>query len=335
MTAARGIRNRNPGNINDGSFAQSQRGYSGTEEAGRFATFATMGYGIAALIALLKVYRKQHKLTTVRGIINRWAPPQENETSAYVNAVCAGWVLPDEELPDDPQTYLFLAQRIVAHENGHDAKQITQADWDEAMQLSFGTVTAQPAPQPVKEKKMPAPFIGLALDALLSSIPTLIRHFGKGTRSEDNAKLAEIVVPLAKDAIGAVNEQEVIEKIKTDPSAVAVIDKAMKDNWLEITEVGGGIKEARAFAVEMTGTGPLWRQIGFGFMVAILAFAIVIGGGAVMAYLLLKTGTDETIVSTILDYYKAVGYIVVGYVFGSSASNRKKDDTIAAQAGAR
>jgi hypothetical protein len=209
MSSPRGIRNLNPGNIEDGPFARDCNGYAGPEPEGRFATFAEMRFGIAAIIKLLKVYRARHGLTTVRGIINRWAPPTENITSAYVTSVCDNVVLPDEELPDTRDTYLFLARGIVRHENGNTAALlISDTVWDDALKLAgfIGLplpprpeqpeppvveqtrVIIEPAapPSPPKEKKMPLPLIaGLALDALLNSIPSLIRAFGKGERSQE------------------------------------------------------------------------------------------------------------------------------------------------------
>jgi hypothetical protein len=107
---------------------------------------------------------------------------------------------------------------------------------------------------------MPAPFIGLALEALLSSVPTLIRHFGKGQRSEDNAKVAEVIVPLAKEAIGAVNEQDLAERILNEPGAIQKIDSAMQANLAQLIEAGGGgIAGARAAdAAVMAMEGPWW-----------------------------------------------------------------------------
>lgn len=149
---ARGIRNRNPGNIEDGGFARRQPGYAGPEPAGRFATFETMGHGIAALVTLLEIYRAQHKLTTVRGIINRWAPPKENQTSAYVRAVCdALGAGPDVTLPDKPGTYMGIARAICAHENGRDVALITEQDYADGFRLALGVSVApfESAPPPV------------------------------------------------------------------------------------------------------------------------------------------------------------------------------------------
>lgn len=86
---ARGYRNKNPGNI-DFNERNDWRGQIGREATGnppRFATFDCHENGIRAIARLLQSYQTKHKLHTIAGIINRWAPPNENVTGAYVNFV--------------------------------------------------------------------------------------------------------------------------------------------------------------------------------------------------------------------------------------------------------
>ena len=79
---ARGIRNRNPGNIRwvDG-ITSTYLGCVGSDAAPGaqkdtgFCIFDTDAHGIQALAHLLLIYQDRHGLNTVRGVINRWAPP--------------------------------------------------------------------------------------------------------------------------------------------------------------------------------------------------------------------------------------------------------------------
>lgn len=81
----RGIRNNNPGNIEDGPFARSLPGYAGSD--GRFARFNTMQDGVAAGGRLLDSYAARGLVTPAQ-IINRWAPPSDNNpTQAYAQYV--------------------------------------------------------------------------------------------------------------------------------------------------------------------------------------------------------------------------------------------------------
>jgi hypothetical protein len=98
---ARGYRNKNPGNI-DFNERNKWRGQIGREQTGnppRFAVFDSHENGIRALARLLQTYQVRHDLHTIAGIINRWAPSNENNTSAYVTFVSrAMGIEPDEQI---------------------------------------------------------------------------------------------------------------------------------------------------------------------------------------------------------------------------------------------
>lgn len=100
--------------------------------------------------------------------------------------------------------------------------------------------THQPKEQPM------APFVAAVLPSLIDLVPKLGRLFSSGSEtSERNVKAAEIVVAAAKEAIGARNEQELLETIKADPAAAAAVRGAIEAQWFKLEEVGGGIAGAR------------------------------------------------------------------------------------------
>jgi len=115
----RGERNNNPGNIRL-SATRWQGQVDGTDPA--FVTFATPQDGIRALAKLLRNYQTIHGLRTVRGIINRYAPPAENNTSAYVASVAAALgVSPDAPLDlNNDATLQQLVAAVIQHENGRN-----------------------------------------------------------------------------------------------------------------------------------------------------------------------------------------------------------------------
>lgn len=49
-----------------------------------FVEFETREYSIRAWIVLMRTYRLKHRCATVRAIITRYAPPNENNTEAYI-----------------------------------------------------------------------------------------------------------------------------------------------------------------------------------------------------------------------------------------------------------
>jgi len=115
----RGIRNNNPGNIRRSAIPWEGK-VKGTDTA--FETFATPEHGIRALEKNLTTYQTKHGLDTPREIVNRWAPPNENDTGAYVNVVAnALGVGPDDPINvQDPATMQKLRDAIIQHENGQN-----------------------------------------------------------------------------------------------------------------------------------------------------------------------------------------------------------------------
>ncbi len=115
----RGIRNNNPGNIRHGS--SIWRGMKAVQNGdAEFVQFTSPYFGIRAMAVLFYNYQHRYGLKTVRGLINRWAPPAENKTDAYVIAVAnATRYSPDETINlNDPAILGPFLKAVIAHENG-------------------------------------------------------------------------------------------------------------------------------------------------------------------------------------------------------------------------
>ena len=125
----RGIKNRNPGNIdrNQIKWQGMSRDQSGDP---RFVVFDAPEWGIRAIVRVLRSYRDTHGLRTVRGMINRWAPPIENDTEAYAVTVARKLgVDPDDRVDiDDGELLRGLVKAIIRHENGRGP---LDGDWYE------------------------------------------------------------------------------------------------------------------------------------------------------------------------------------------------------------
>lgn len=113
----RGIRNNNPGNIRLGT---NWKGLAEKQTDRSFCIFRTAEYGIRALVKILLTYKKEYNLNTVRKIIDRYAPPNENNTEAYIKSVSAQLNVSADEAIDvfDKATLLILIKAIIRHENG-------------------------------------------------------------------------------------------------------------------------------------------------------------------------------------------------------------------------
>ena len=113
--ATRGIRNNNPGNIR-----VSKDQWEGmTGDDGAFVIFDSPESGVRALGKNLLSYGRQG-YDSIEKIINRWAPPNENDTQAYIDSVVAATGIPATQSLDlsNPDTLSSLAQAISFHETG-------------------------------------------------------------------------------------------------------------------------------------------------------------------------------------------------------------------------
>lgn len=136
----RGLRNNNPGNIEDSPFARRQPGYSGVEPQGRFATFKTADDGTNAAGNLVGSYGNRG-INTVQAVISRWAGANDPNVPQYIAAVSKQLgVDPNAPLNmQDPNVRQALVGAISQFENGRRAP-------------SNGT-TAIPAAQPTQAQQ--------------------------------------------------------------------------------------------------------------------------------------------------------------------------------------
>lgn len=133
-TFPRGIRNNNPGNLKKTD--TKWQGLADTQTDDTFFVFSTPIYGIRALARTLISYQVKHGLRTIRQIIGRWAPSSENDTVAYIKAVCedSGFGA-DVELDMHKHEHLrALVVAIIGFENG--LQPYTTAQLEKALTLA-------------------------------------------------------------------------------------------------------------------------------------------------------------------------------------------------------
>lgn len=135
-------------------------------------------------------------------------------------------------------------------------------------------------PAPIERKDTVAPFIAAALPAILNAVPDLIKIFGDKNApvAERNAKAAERVVDIAIQATGASNAQEAAERVAKDPVAAQAVRDAVRAEWFELQDAGGGIPAAREFAQKNPEFVPIMRNVSYvALSFLFIANAIVIG----------------------------------------------------------
>lgn len=136
--ATRGERNNNPGNLDyiEVGGWQGQIGRELVPEghifAPRFGRYDSPASGIRAIAKQLLAYQTKHGCRTPRQFVERWAPPTENSTDAYVKDVAAVLgVSPDTPIDlTDAATLQVMTRAIIRHENGrclYDADTLASA----------------------------------------------------------------------------------------------------------------------------------------------------------------------------------------------------------------
>jgi hypothetical protein len=135
---ARGYRNRNPGNIRKTGEWWNWQGIAPDidQTDSEFVVFKTHAFGIRALARTLITYRDKYKLTTIAGIIGRWAPPNENNTGAYARAVAEHTKIGAREYIDVAEygVAVRLIPAIINHELG--GMPYTREQIDEGLRLA-------------------------------------------------------------------------------------------------------------------------------------------------------------------------------------------------------
>lgn len=121
MAKSRGYRNNNPGNIRiNGDKFQGEVIPSQDKE---FKQFESMSYGYRAIFKILRNYQINYKLNTIRQMISRWAPKNENDTANYISFVSerSGISADDPIRTDNREMMIRMVAAMSRVENGIDA----------------------------------------------------------------------------------------------------------------------------------------------------------------------------------------------------------------------
>ena len=146
MNTPRGIRNNNPLNIRHSPSRWQGMAVEQTDPS--FVQFRSMAYGYRAACKLLQSYwqrfRKEGKPFTVRTIISRWAPPEDNnDTESYIRSVLLIGGLGGQEIlfpPDNPLGYGRLERLLIAMtcvESGIGTNRVDKKSIQEGYRMAF------------------------------------------------------------------------------------------------------------------------------------------------------------------------------------------------------
>lgn len=124
MSLPRGIKNNNPLNIRRSK--DQWKGMAEVQSDRAFVQFKSLEWGWrAAFYMLTRTYYHKYRLYTIRTIIRRWAPPNENNSKAYVDNVSRlTGIGPDEPIgipSEQPARWMMVGVAMAIQENGTES----------------------------------------------------------------------------------------------------------------------------------------------------------------------------------------------------------------------
>lgn len=185
-------------------------------------------------------------------------------------------------------------------------------------------ITRETAP-PTKKGWSMAPILAALLPSLVSAIPRLASIFTPGSPvAERNVKAVTTAFEIAKDALGAANEQEVVQRVQSDPAAAQTVTQAIESRWIELTEAGGGgIEGARkADAEYSSGRADFLHSPSFWVGLALLPLVYMIVANLI-GILGSSTWSDDARSALAGSIVGSIIGGLVGYYFGQSTSRNR------------
>ncbi len=241
----------------------------------------------------------------------------------------------------DMQDIEALTKKINGGLNGLADRKLRRMQAINALTTKAEIVAEVPVPiqpvsqliqtQPTKEKNMPlVPFVGLALEALMTVVPDLLQVFGgKSEVAQRNVKAATTVIEAAKKAVGASNEQELIETINAgSPETTIALTKAVREVWWEISTDNSGIPAAREANKDFALSGQkFWTSPAF--IVTTFIFGLL--GTLLADFLFVHPASYSAELRTqIVTALIAFGSSGLAYWLGTSNSSTRKTELLAA-----
>lgn len=190
--------------------------------------------------------------------------------------------------------------------------------------LDAGGTIAKPGG--VQEPNM-IPFVAAALPALIEAAPSLIRLFGDSPQAEKNAKAAELVANVAKQATGQPTIEGAVQVIQSDPASAAAYREAVHASLGELMsalmtaeQADEASRDAAADRnIELSKqTGGKWL-----YLVGAIAALIVVASYGIVWLVLTRDGFGNETRALLLGQVVILGFgTVVTFLFGSSLSSK-------------
>lgn len=205
----RGIRNNNPGNLRWGDPWQGMVPASERTDKD-FVQFQSPKWGIRAMLRTLITYYDKYGINTVQAAIRRWAPPNENDTQAYINAVAARiGVTPTQHINfHDYHVLSALFDAITIHENRKGPLKnsntwYTQEQIDEGMKLAGVVPPGSDKIKVTKETLGASATAAVGAGQLVEVMPEVVNAMDKAEGHISSGSIIRVLFGVATIALAA------------------------------------------------------------------------------------------------------------------------------------
>ena len=219
---------------------------------------------------------------------------------------------------------LAIAQRAIgAQQIDTSAGSVDSAPADQHVDDAPAAPSAPPAePAPTRRTVM-APIIAALLPALGELVPKLGALFARTPTAERNVAAATVALQAIKDATGATNEQDAIQRMQSDPAVAAVAAKAVEDVWWQITEGGGGgIEGARKADLAQQSSGDIRKSASFWIALLLLPMPYMLVA-SLIGLIGTATWSDDVRAGLAGSLISAVIGGLVGYYYGQTTTRNR------------
>ncbi|MFA7278961.1 MAG: glycoside hydrolase family 104 protein [Sterolibacterium sp.] len=179
------------------------------------------------------------------------------------------------------------------------------------------------SPDPSSPETPMLPFLAAALPYLFDAVPKLVKSFSDDGVSVParNEQAVTLAMQIAKTALGASNDQAVVDAIKDDPEAAAIVRNAIDASWAQITDASGVADARKADVAFVAAGGEVWRSPSFIISIALLPIVYMLVGAVVGLF---GQPFSDDVRSAIAN--GVIGLILgglTGYYFGQTTSRNR------------
>lgn len=202
-----------------------------------------------------------------------------------------------------------------------EAEEPTTSIWSTIMPIAKTALT------------MSNPMVGLAFEAITGVVPKLLDLFkGTSPTSQRNVEAVKTVVEAVKQTVGAVNEQDLVEKIRSgNPAVIEAVEEGVKSVYYDLEIKFDNVAATRVALVPAAAEGTPFYKTGPFWITVLLLIPVYFVTHNVMTDMSEKNHDLRLMVVTA--FISGVLFAIAGFWLGTSMSSQRKTE-LAARASA-